>query len=124
MTPNELRLGNIIDIKFDDGKEGYWSWSYVKVNDLVSMEVFPDIYRPIPLTKEWIYKLNLSRIGFNDDGDIYCNNGNRDDIWIQEDNNKFFIQEYKDYKIEYVHQLQNLYFALTGIELCLSQKNH
>ena len=71
--------------------------------------------QPIPLTEEWLlnfgFKLNginyeLPNFRFhinkplNYDGFVFCDNYN-------------VITE----KIKYVHQLQNLYFALTGEEL-------
>lgn len=53
----------------------------------------------IPLTEEWLLKFGVESIYdfkiYNDDGDVF----------------------YYAVGCEYVHQLQNLYFALTGEEL-------
>ena len=114
MNPTELRLGNIIDIKYDDGKDGYWDYSYVKMDDLTSMLVFPDIYRPTVLTKEW-----LINFGFKP----FCKDWQ---LWgiIVHTRKRGFIINKTTIQMEYVHQLQNYVFAKTGKELCLSQKNH
>jgi len=83
---------------------------------------------PIPLTEEWLLKL-----GFNDnyyDGylGIYVNNS---DFVITEPKvmglwQKNYAWQYKctwdKYtELKYVHQLQNLYFALTGRELTVNK---
>ncbi len=66
---------------------------------------------PIPLTEEWLLKF-----GFKQKNGIKC--------WVNEDVEICFetlANYYRLYprtnKIKYVHQLQNLYFALTGSEL-------
>lgn len=95
----------LIDVYLQDGsvKEGYEIESY--------------LCKPIPLTEEWLLKFGFEK------SNVYCF-GNRkliieslmgdrhscryrinlnESIWISE--------------LHYVHQLQNLYFALTGEEL-------
>lgn len=78
----------------------------------------------IPLTKEWL--LNL---GFKKDSDgsfikndisIFLDKRFKTNLFLQEnqDNFKWFSYECK---IQYVHQLQNLYFALTGDELTITE---
>lgn len=74
-------------------------------------------YEPIPLTEEWLLKF-----GFD------MKNKNRLD-WVKgafnlersnEDNSKFCFEVYSHYiPLDYIHQFQNLYFALTGEELTL-----
>lgn len=67
---------------------------------------------PIPLTEEWLIKFGFenSNMGFSADY-------SKDNIELNFVNG---LYEYGDYcKIEYVHKLQNLYFALTGEELTL-----
>ena len=74
-------------------------------------------YEPIPLTEEWLLKF-----GFD------MKDKNRLD-WVKgafnlersnEDNSKFCFEVYSHYiPLDYIHQFQNLYFALTGEELTL-----
>jgi hypothetical protein len=81
---------------------------------------FPlDCVKPIPLTEEWLLKFgfeknsywfkddNMLRFGLIDNK-LHCSIGN--------DENGFLYN-----RINYVHQLQNLYFALTGQELEFKQ---
>lgn len=78
-----------------------------------------DTLQPIPLTEEWLLKAGFKAIGID---------GNR---WIlkYKINNPFTIESYNYIfyspictwiEFKYVHELQNLYFALTGEELVFS----
>lgn len=70
----------------------------------------------IPLTSEW-----LERLGLNPD-DHYYYRWNRSGVRLMKDN-KWVYGIFADgsfyyvSELKYVHQLQNLYFALTGNEL-------
>lgn len=105
MEANELRIGNIFEgliiesitktgVNFYAGYEGY-----------IETE-FEDL-KPIPLTEGWLLDLGLR--------------GRR--LWVFEifgDNERGFHISSEGGEwifIKYVHQLQNLYFALTGEEL-------
>ena len=80
-------------------------------------ELFNTKYFPIPLTEEWLVKLGFER---NDE----CLELEINDIslvWIGyitlNFNGTYIIL---NNEIIYLHQLQNLYFALTGEELTLT----
>lgn len=91
---NELRIGVLV----------YYYNSIKKVdgNFIASMEQDPDGLEAIPLTEEWLSpKADFLDLGLVPSGYFY-NYG--DGRWID---------------INYVHQYQNLYFALTGEELTL-----
>lgn len=123
MKANELRIGNFV---FTDNIE----LLEVSAGDLVVMDNFPDDYKPIPITEEWLVKF-----GFIESEPTEC--GIR--YFSMEVNfaKIFHILIYKNLKIDftidceefykvlteikYVHQLQNLYFALTREELQLKQ---
>lgn len=107
MKANELRIGNYVMYS-----------SLIKVNSykITECEEYPTRFEPIPLTEEWLLKL-----GFEKADEIY---------FIEFDVYSMTIKEYEKGKyilnpethfnyvdIEYVHQLQNLYFALTNLEL-------
>jgi len=66
--------------------------------------------QPIPLTEEWLLKF-----GFDDLGTYGYGRGNFH-ICLHENEFYFSINNRKVF-IKHVHQLQNLYFALTGEEL-------
>lgn len=107
MKYTHLRPGNIVEMLFV-GPDPYWSWSYFNVSDYDGIQKYPHIYRPIPLTEEW-----MVRFGFI--------GGMKGGIAL---GSKFDINFYdsmgicvKTIYVEYVHQLQNLYFELTNEEL-------
>lgn len=77
---------------------------------------------PIPLTEKWLLKFGLKKTKPESSGYFGYSNDVIEienkiqlvlyDGHINEDTTKIFMPN-----IEYVHQLQNLYFALTGDEL-------
>tara|TARA_R110000772_G_scaffold145504_1_gene255489 strand:+ start:31209 stop:31523 length:315 start_codon:yes stop_codon:yes gene_type:complete len=97
---NELRIGNlfnpIIDVKVE-------AWMLLPESKIV--------FEPIPLTEDW-----LVRFGFD-------KNEYKKEVWFSGNklaidfrNGQYFIRGY-EINVKYIHQLQNLYFALTGTEL-------
>ena len=70
-------------------------------------------FEPIPLTEEWLVKLGFEKLEGWDDM-YYFKIG---DFQIYEYNVSGY--EFDDFEIKHVHQLQNLYFALTNEELIL-----
>ena len=93
-------------------------------------------YEPIPLTEEWLEKLGLIKRNqteelpeelqqpdIDEDGDIWY-------TWVKgvfnleiQSNGEIWFELYSHYKhIKWVHELQNLYFALTEEELTLKEK--
>jgi hypothetical protein len=116
MKTNELRIGNYLN-----GKQGHVIVSEIRTNN--SVKIHDNTSRfyvgicliPIKITTEWLLKLGFE---YNDNIGLYQNGGFdvdiEDDVYCH-----FYMNDYGDwYKyIEYVHQLQNLYFALTGEEL-------
>ena len=115
MKANELRIGNFHD---NNG-----------VVSVVSPNTIEEVYvaertwcKPIPLTEEWLLKfgVKLSNNGFTYDKDkisicLPCNSYANGRTYF----NSWCIIEKS---VEFVHQLQNLYFALTGEELIFSNK--
>ena len=131
MKARELRIGNIIGGTYtDDGNELYDICKVVTLDSVGAAE-YPiwvegkaniekyDAFDPIKLDEEWLLKF-----GFKNCCDLW--------VWYID---KFELQEMEDVDgnstgygyaidgvvedliIKYVHQLQNLYFALTGKEL-------
>lgn len=71
------------------------------------------IFKPIPLTHEWLLKF-----GFEENKMCYYT----DELYLKKIDFQPIGEEETDiifYKLEYVHQLQTLYFALTNEELTL-----
>ena len=75
-------------------------------------------YEPIPLTEEWLLKFEF----WTSDWDIHSTLRKQvldSSLVYDKDNKTFDLGDLLNIKIEYVHQLQNLYFVLTGEELKL-----
>jgi hypothetical protein len=122
MDAKELRIGNILNWNNEKGL----ATPYIieQINELK----YHDCFVPIELTEEWLLKF-----GF---GEKCKSAGNRwqffngkdwfelYDFYDEEEKltGKFFYS-FK-FEIKYVHQLQNLYFALTGTELLFKNNNN
>ena len=141
MKANELRIGNIVDRTCRRG-DVYLPANYpMKVYEITSFEcLLYDIKKHpsqlktmpveglrdvfgIPLTEEWLLKF-----GFLSDGDGFLKDIKHNELFIHLNhfNEVIFQIGYKDnwsmnMSIRYVHQLQNLYFALTGEELSVNE---
>lgn len=132
MKATELRIGNYYQYAGDSGIV-YTQVQAIKYNQFGLLSDFDgtnfEICKPIPLTEEWFLLFGFEKLP-NDEfffkrhkievfkyskGNFFLLGGNHitygiglHDIW-----------QGMEINIQYVHQLQNLYFALTGEELTL-----
>ena len=107
MKPNELRIGNWIQFRYTETPVRITLGDFVReYND----EHLED-YEPIPLTEEWLLKFGFEYSDLNGDSGLW----KIPPFQIYGKYNQFIY----DYRLDvnYVHQLQNLYFALTYEEL-------
>ena len=125
MKASELRIGNLVQHK--DTKEITTIYAlehrYKRVYWINSSLYNNDSLEPIPLTEEWLLKFGFVKEDEQDellDTFMY----NKDNITRVEFSNKHKLLYWHDnytsiyhQKLKHVHQLQNLYFALTGEEL-------
>jgi hypothetical protein len=115
MNAKELRLGNYL--QGEDGQvhivESLNSYGGEEIN-----EGGPDVYyEPIPLSQEWLLKFGFKdhRILLPGDGELEIRlKGTTFHIWPSDGQTE--SHNYRNI-VEFVHQLQNLYFAITGEEL-------
>lgn len=139
MDPKELRIGNIVYSKKHDGE--LYQTSIDSIDEKGVNFYVPDSFgfttdefiygevSPIPITDEWLikfgFKKDLSKSG-SSIGYILCINnfelihelyGTIRAFILQGDGGDASPGELDLPHILYVHQLQNLYFALTGKEL-------
>src|ERR1044071_4918988 len=115
MKASELRIGNYV-------KNAAWNGEECKIDsgDLLAMSLCEvagyeaEFIAPIPLTEEWLIKFGFeyekSTVGGYERWEITTVKGRR--IKLLDKKFSWGPGEYSDY-ILYVHQLQNLYFALT-----------
>lgn len=116
MDKKELRIGNLVMNNFKREND------IVEIDTIDFVEDWFKLFKPIPLTEEWLlkfglpyfseteyYSIRFSIKGFDfqsyDSINAFAYNFGFDDEII----------------IKYVHQLQNLYFVLTKKELTLNK---
>jgi hypothetical protein len=130
MKSNELRIGNLV--MYSNGNIlfkviGISEFGIDIENKVEKTYIEYDEFEPILLTKEWLlnlgFKKDVDGSFMKNDISIFLDKRFKTNLFLQEnqDNFKWFSYEYK---IQYVHQLQNLYFALTGDELIFKQQDH
>ena len=113
MKSNELRVGNWVNywgdnIKFDE----------IDLSDLFnpSIDIYETDLEPIELTEEILLKCGFEK---REDGDYNLFKYSEVDIVICSDFSSWKCDgiNFSVNYIKYLHQLQNLYFALTNKEL-------
>jgi hypothetical protein len=110
MKATDLRIGNLI-LKNNEIYE-ISSLFFVDLHDGTIRENNNYVVKPIPLTQEWLLKFGFEVYEFNDKENQY---GFKDRLIVIRDG--LFCDYGSSVIIKHVHQLQNLYFALTGTEL-------
>ena len=118
INAKEIRIGNLVEYritdKLDERKE-WWEVSEIDADDihwLSKVDTKDEDFKAIPLTEEWLLKF-----GFINDKVLEFYRNDFTDSTIIIDYNFICLLGYSHVKLKYVHQLQNLYFALTGSEL-------
>ena len=115
MEATELRIGNSVIKSLLDGS---MTQEYqIKGYDLKDFD--KAIYEPIPLTEEWMKRIKLKEVGMSGwSFRRYFIDIKGGAIGIY----RIFFRDSNSPMIEfrYVHQLQNLYFTLTGEELTIN----
>lgn len=140
MKANELRIGNLLSVGNYDVKVVEIHHLGVHVFDLEetqdTWELFSDRIKPIPLTEEWLLKFGFKKYpnlrdtfrqeyydAFQLDIDEHTiisfsiPIGYNHNIRCNYDKSYRSEEKKQSYRVKHVHQLQNLYFALTGEEL-------
>lgn len=131
MTANELRIGNIVLTTRDFlARATTWSDTLISHEDIYGIACGNDHhYKPIPLTEEWLLKLGFKYDADNDKLFLFlpihefCTD--RLSFRKSEGHICLEVQVFRTLfeHTKYVHQLQNLYFTLTGKELTIGGNN-
>ena len=117
---NELRIGNLIY----NGINEVFSVNGQTIANFDLGQSTLGKFKPIPLTEEWLIDFGFVMYI----GGLLCKHLNNDDSYLEIDlkynkgvwlniNQDGLQHSIKLYHIKYVHQLKNLWFALTGQEL-------
>lgn len=141
MKTEELRLNNLVSLSYETRKGVFDSCHIDDTNSLLNDEAFPvdklysdgcelligaeDIefsieeIEPILLTEEWLLKLGFEPHKSIDGSfshyakDVFTYNTNHG-WWL------FSQRLFDQSRLEYVHQLQNLFYAITGKDVFLN----
>ena len=132
MNQNELRLGNIVtinNVKHRPNESGNLflvvgiSYSNIRISSgTYDFGQLPDFIVPIKLTEDWLVKFGFKRVSCGIGWDE-ISNGIVQLNEVPTNKGKLIAFNYATDKynyLKYVHQLQNLYFILCGVELQLS----
>jgi hypothetical protein len=129
METSELRIGNLLTnygnlCKVVSIQKDNFQVEVIKIENIIQVdfskpETVSSLIKPIPLTEEW-----LKKFGFKKDMSVYKNDWI--ELWHSSYSNCYQLRIIKvgddiskKINIQYVHQLQNLYFILTEKELKL-----
>lgn len=127
---NELRVGNLLEYHVNE--EGMtWEPTAIDHQDIAwcttDEDNFNKVHRPIPLTEDWLLKLGFEVRESSTCKEWYIGMNEITHDWlfsitwldrpelINAPNAPFYRNG--RHALRFVHQLQNLYFALTGKEL-------
>lgn len=117
---NEIRIGNIFQYFIgEDGCE--WEETKIDWQDIKwaveKNENFNQVHKAIPLSLEWLERCGIENRKVNLDDGYYIITG-VDYSYLQQKR----VGEMLIVSCQYLHQLQNLYYALTGTELTIKQE--
>lgn len=124
LKASEIRIGNLVEYYIEDSldqRKGWWEINIIDAEDILWLSKNDDTdYRPITLTEEWLKKFDykphpMFNLSYQDIG-----SSTNCPQWVF----VFIGFDGVGTKIYYVHQLQNLYFALTGEELTIKQQEN
>jgi hypothetical protein len=109
---NEIRQGNYVSITPFEKETDILQLNEKEIEHLYIFGNW-DRIKPIPLTEEWLLKIGFEN---NEAEKKYC----KKCITLYMEDNLFWCDIFWDsLEIKSVHQLQNLYFALTNEELTI-----
>ncbi|MCT4330944.1 hypothetical protein HZP13_14590 [Elizabethkingia anophelis] len=108
MEANELRIGNYVN------HNGFAPVTIDAV-DIIHCQQHSEAYKPIELTEEWLLKLGFIKSKFSSNC-FKITNGYKFDFAGGE---VLYLDSIRLEHIKYIHQLQNLHFALGGEELTI-----
>jgi hypothetical protein len=112
MKSTDLRIGNLI-LKNNEIYE-ISSLFFVDLHDGTIRENNNYVIKPIPITEEWLLKFGFKKHLTEDTYPTFAKN-----MLNWNDGILYLIGYGFINHINYLHQLQNLYFALTGVELII-----
>lgn len=128
MKAQELRIGNYVNFDNNICKiDGICGFAIVRMDAGYTIDSQLHHIKPIPLTEDWLLKFCFKEIGktkvyiIYDIMQVHLQWCDKKLFWVGcfESERSYFPLDDSLFHIKYVHQLQNLFFALTGTELTI-----
>ena len=123
MNVNELRINNFVMVRMWGPLSKSFTEQKINIDLLSTCNSNPSYVNPILINNEWLIRLGIYLHDLNVDKFIEDNsvgtydNGKKYEYIIETNTNDYGSYIYTTKEIKYVHQLQNLYFALSDKEL-------
>ena len=120
MKATDLRIGNWY--KGDCTAQKYWQITAQEILDFYD-DPIDDYFQPIEITKEWLLKFGFEYSEFFKNYKVKAGDYFNSVKWDDEENEWWYNNDSSDAGcyyvscIKYVHELQNLYFAINKQEL-------
>lgn len=141
IDPRSLRIGNLLGVFGTNGNPDMFIEMAIIAPHIQTAVEHPEWFQPIPLSAEKLISLGFFYVGketYTPKGsykivrDMYrikSGGGYSFDVGLEtiqgyDAKPGLFIEGLPDIDIEFVHSLQNLYYALTSEELVYTKKNH
>ncbi len=126
MKVNELRIGNLVTEFHSEARITAIGLDYISTDRGITKINKPENITPIPLTEEWLlllgFKKTITNYPIGDNTEFLIG----DNFELNQSNYLYYLSVEDERGnnninvcVEYVNQLQNLYFALTGKELSI-----
>lgn len=133
IASNELRIGNYVQTSEESnsriGSVLSIGDKFVKLKlaySTLKEESFKHVeglnVDPIPLTEDWLLKFDFSPIGTSSHTEYYSIEDH--DFTFSFENGVLVLDNQLNIKLQFVHQLMNLFFALTGTELTIKTESN
>ncbi len=129
LSANELRIGNWIENNIAEFPDNYFQ--VLEVGETLKLKQWNDIdfyhiadFQPIPLTPEILEKCGFVKDNTSQYGGFCIGIGEGEQIRIVNDETigwHWPMHGFCRPKVNYLHQLQNLIHALTGIEIPITE---
>jgi hypothetical protein len=119
MKASELRIGNWVKSNVSGNVLRFTTYQFNDLNEILSCSPPKPKLEPILLTEEWLVKFGFEKLWYDDNGmKLPYYRLNQNDYLFDLDYEFCATRDDAGYiYLKSVHQLQNLYFALTGEEL-------
>lgn len=117
MKANEIRYGNYVTDLSNDGK------TRIECQVGIDQLEYTHDCEPIRITTEWLEKFGFDRVSrqsFSTGKLVEYGTWEFNGMLYNEIQDKFYYRGFP-VDVKFIHQLQNLYFALTGEELTIQE---